>query len=71
MKKSSARKRRLSVEETLDFGLGFGEIPRNPEGFKSVRYYGLRIPHRIPAGRVLVHNHVLHKVDTWCGERGF
>ena len=71
MKKSSAAKRRLSAQEILDFGLGFGEIPRNLEGFESVRYYGLGIPHRIPAGRVLVHNRVQHDVDTWCGERGF
>ena len=71
MKKSSAAKRRLSVQEVFDFGLGFGEIPRNPQGFESVRYYGIGIPHRIPGGRVLVHNHIQHKVDTWCGERGF
>jgi hypothetical protein len=71
MKKSSARKRLLSLQELFDFGLGFGEIPRNPRGFESVRYYARGIPHRIPAGCVLVHNHVQHKVDTWCGERGF
>jgi hypothetical protein len=71
IKKASAKKRLLSLQELFDFGLGFGEIPRNSRGFESVRYYARGIPHRIPAGRVLVHNHVQHKVDTVCGERGF
>jgi hypothetical protein len=59
------------VQELLDFGLGLGEIPRNLERFELVRCYGVAIPHRIPARRMLVHNHVQHKVDTWCREREF
>jgi hypothetical protein len=59
MKKSSARKRLLSLQELFDFGLGLGEIPRNLEDFESVRVRSavatllllLRRPHIAGSGK--------------------
>jgi hypothetical protein len=38
---------------------------------RTMRYVGRGIPRSIPAGRVLVHNHIMHSVDTPCGVNGF
>jgi hypothetical protein len=37
----------------------------------TIRYVGRFVPRKIPAGRVLAHNHVAHAIDTPPGERGF
>lgn len=38
----------------------------------SATYYGFgTLPERVPSGRVLAHNHVLHTDKTRCGVRGF
>jgi len=37
----------------------------------NTRYVGRFIPRTIPPGRVLVHNHVMHDVDTPPGWNGF
>ncbi len=38
----------------------------------SIRYVGsLRVPRSMAPGRVLMHNHVQHSVDTPCGVNGF
>ncbi len=37
-----------------------------------VRYVGaLRVPRSIAPGRVLMHNHAQHSLDTPCGVNGF
>jgi hypothetical protein len=42
------------------------------KGFESQRYVrDFTIPKSIPAGRVLVHNHIRHAVDTPSGINGF
>jgi hypothetical protein len=39
---------------------------------KRLRYVAVfTIPKSIGKGRVLMHNHVQHSVDTVCGENGF
>jgi hypothetical protein len=51
-------------------------MPRRAEDptayFKLVgRRSGFRWPDKLPKGRVLVHNHVMHTTETRHGERGF
>jgi hypothetical protein len=40
-----------------------------PKGYERVPFDTL--PHSVPAGKVLVHNHVSHVATTPSGERGF
>jgi hypothetical protein len=38
---------------------------------KNMRYCGSGVPTKVPKGRVLAHNHILHTVDMPNGENGF
>jgi hypothetical protein len=45
---------------------------RDAKLLKEFHYVrGGTVPKSIPAGRVLVHNHIRHTARTPCGERGF
>lgn len=57
----------LTVAEMFDH---FGE-PRPAGKLPDSMRYVLTVPKTIPAGRVLVHNHIQHAVDTPCGWNGF
>ena len=66
---------KLSGLRAFDFGVPFHlrgfDVERHLRGFKSIRYIRFCVPRTIPAGRVLVHNHVQREVDTPSGLRGF
>ena len=42
----------------------------DPKQERDMRY-GTGIPHDVPAGRVLAHNHIRHTVDMLAGINGF
>jgi hypothetical protein len=57
-----AKKKILTVEEF---------VASMKEETKDMRYCGSGVPKRVPAGRVLAHNHVQHTIDQADGVRGF